>query len=98
VLWKRMGGTFSRKQSEHRLRRDFVVTLLVAHKRLRNQKTYHDQRRDAKLDDMQKIEQIDRSWRKAGSQVVLVFVSLPAMSLPACPGMDAVQCVRLDWT
>lgn len=68
-LTQRMGSTFSRKQSEHRLRRDFVVTLLVTHKRLKNQKTYHDEGKDAMLNDM---EQIERSWKFFDSQVILV--------------------------
>ena len=88
-----MGGTFSRKQIEHRQRRDFVVTLLVTHKRLKNQKTCHEEGKDAMLDGMKKI---GRSWKSSnvfGSQVVLVLCKRTA-----CPEMDAVQCVRIDWT
>jgi hypothetical protein len=94
-LTQRMGGTFSRKQSEHRLRRDFVVTLLVTHKRLKNQKTYHDEGKDAMLNDMEKIE---RSWKFFDSQVILVPAYSVLNGRSACPGMDAVQCVRLEWT
>eukprot|EP00802_Teleaulax_amphioxeia_P005771 Tamp_05775.p2 GENE.Tamp_05775~~Tamp_05775.p2 ORF type:complete len:383 (+),score=89.34 Tamp_05775:74-1222(+) len=55
-----MGGTFSKKKREHQLRRNFVVTLVVANKRLKNTERFTDKHKDAMLKKM--------SWRKFGSQ------------------------------
>ena len=58
-----MGGTFSKKKREHQLRRNFVVTLVVANKRLKNTERFTDKHKDAMLKKM--------SWRKFGSQVLV---------------------------
>lgn len=86
-----MGGTFSKKRTEHQQRRDFVLTLVVGHKRLKNKKRHHDDGRNGMREDT--------SWEKFGSQVVLDCLCVPAcLSWTGRAVLDRTLSSACDWT
>ena len=78
-----MGATFSKKKRDHQLRRNFVVTLVVAHRRLKNAPRYKDEAKDAMFKKM--------SWRKFGSQVVVPVVPVVRVCV-LCPHPHTLLC------